>query len=66
MNRYQLRHGVAEKNAYIQKGEEMTILAVSNNKSLLENLCNGLSSILPNAKAHRGAEYWRMGIHRAN
>ena len=27
----------------------MTVLAVSNNSSLLEKLCNGLSSILPNA-----------------
>ena len=28
----------------------MTVLVVSNNFFLLENLCNGLSSILPNAK----------------
>lgn len=27
----------------------MTVLAVSNNSSLLEKLCNGLSSIPPNA-----------------
>ena len=39
----------------------MTILAVSNNKSLLENLCNGLSSILPNANIIRETDSLMAG-----
>ena len=44
----------------------MTILAVSNNKSLLENLCNGLSSILPNANIIRETDSLMSGKYSFN
>ena len=49
-----------------KKGEKMTILAVSNNKSLLENLCNGLSSILPDADIIRETDSLMAGKYSFN
>ena len=44
----------------------MTILAVSNNFSLLERLCNGLSSILPNANIIRETDSLMAGKYLFN
>lgn len=70
---YEKHHDIMElpkkmliKDAYIQKGEEMTILAVSNNFSLLERLCNGLSSILPNANIIRETDSLMAGKYSFN
>ena len=58
-----------EKNKryfYIQKETKMTILAVSNNFSLLERLCNGLSSILPDADIIRETDSLMAGKYSFN
>ena len=44
----------------------MTILAVSNNSTMLENLCNGLSSILPNANIIRETDSLMAGKYSFN
>lgn len=44
----------------------MTILAVSNNFSLLERLCNGLSSILPDADIIRETDSLMAGKYSFN
>ena len=44
----------------------MTILAVSNNYGLLENLCNGLSSILPDADIIRQTDSLMAGKYSFN
>lgn len=44
----------------------MTILAVSNNYGLLERLCNGLSSILPNANIIRETDSLMAGKYSFN
>ena len=44
----------------------MTILAVSNNSTMLENLCNGLSSILPNANIIRETDSLMAGKYLFN
>ena len=54
------------KDAYMQKGEEMTILVVSNNFSLLERLCNGLSSIFPDADIIRETDSLMAGKYSFN
>ena len=50
----------------IQKETKMTILAVSNNFSLLERLCNGLSSILPDADIIRETDSLMAGKYSFN
>ena len=58
-----------EKNKryfYIQKETKMTILAVSNNSTMLERLCNGLSSILPNANIIRETDSLMAGKYSFN
>ena len=49
-----------------KKGEKMTILAVSNNFSLLERLCNGLSSIFPDADIIRETDSLMAGKYSFN
>ena len=44
----------------------MTILAVSNNSTLLERLCNGLSSILPDANIIRETDSLMAGKYSFN
>ena len=44
----------------------MTILAVSNNSTMLERLCNGLSSILPNANIIRETDSLMAGKYSFN
>ena len=51
---------------YIQKETKMTILAVSNNFSLLERLCNGLSSIFPDADIIRETDSLMAGKYSFN
>ena len=44
----------------------MTILAVSNNSTMLERLCNGLSSILPDADIIRETDSLMAGKYSFN
>lgn len=44
----------------------MTILAVSNNVAMLEKLCNGLSSMLPNANIIRETDSLMAGKYSFN